>query len=195
MNRQAVMRAVRAHLARPLDSNEAEMGRHLLQFVETQPGCFERSCLEGHLTGSAWVVDAGRTRVLLTHHRKLGRWLQLGGHADGDPDLLAVALREAREESGLTRLRSVDAVPFDVDMHRIPARGDVPEHWHFDLRFVVEADPAEKVVVSDESHAVEWVSLEDVERLNPCESMSRMVRKTGRAPWDSCGPVDATLGV
>ena len=123
-------------------------------------------------------MDATRTRTLLTHHRKLNLWLQLGGHADGDPDLLAAALREGREESGLMRLRAVSGEIFDLDRHRIPARKTEPEHWHYDLRFMIEADPAEEIAVSDESHDLAWVELGRVAALNPEESMARMVRKT-----------------
>jgi 8-oxo-dGTP pyrophosphatase MutT (NUDIX family) len=180
MIRADVLGLLRAHLARPLEAHEAAMTADTIRFVEAHGDCFQRSCRPGHLTGSAWVVDPARTKVVLTHHRKLDRWLQLGGHADGDPDLLAVALREAREEAGLTRLRPLAAELFDVDRHRIPARGADPEHWHYDLRFLIEADSAEPLVVSDESHAVAWVALDEVSRRNPSESMARMVRKTVR---------------
>jgi 8-oxo-dGTP pyrophosphatase MutT (NUDIX family) len=182
MKRQPVQGLLRAHLALPLDDNERAMTAQIVRFVEEHEDCFERRCLPGHLTGSAWVVDPARERVVLTHHRKLDRWLQLGGHADGETDLLGVALREAREEAGLTRLRPVATAAFDVDAHRIPARGEVPEHWHFDLRFLIEADPAEPLIVSDESHDVAWVALGEVARLSPSESMLRMVRKTPGAP-------------
>jgi len=178
MSLSPVLALLRAHAARALDPHEAAMTAETIRFVEAHPDCLRRSCLAGHLTGSAWVLDPTRTQVLLTHHRKLDRWLQLGGHADGDPDLLAVALKEAREEGGITGLRVLSPEPFDVDRHRIPARGEVPGHWHFDLRFLIEADPAERVVVSDESHDVAWVPLAHVEKLNPDESMMRMVRKT-----------------
>jgi 8-oxo-dGTP pyrophosphatase MutT (NUDIX family) len=116
--------------------------------------------------------------VLLTHHRKLGKWLQLGGHADGDPDLLAVALREAREESGLARLRALSPAPFDVDRHWIPERKSEPAHWHYDLRFLIEADPDEPLVVTHESRDLAWIELAQVPALNPEESLQRMVRKT-----------------
>jgi 8-oxo-dGTP pyrophosphatase MutT (NUDIX family) len=177
MHRTPVLALLRAHAARDLDANEAAMTAETIHFVETHSDCLLRSCLTGHLTGSAWVVDPARTQVLLTHHRKLDKWLQLGGHADGDPDLLAVALKEAREEGGITGLWPASPEPFDVDVHRIPARGDVPEHRHFDLRFLIEADPADPVVVSDESHDVAWVPLAKVGELNPHESMALMVRK------------------
>ena len=178
MHRTAVLRLLRTHLPRAFDPDEAAMTAEIIRFVEEHADCLLRTCVPGHLTGSAWILDAPRRRTLLTHHRKLNKWLQPGGHADGDPDLLAVALREAREETGLTRLRAAAAEVFDVDRHWIPARGDAAGHWHLDLRFLVEADPEEELIVSDESHDLTWVELARVAALNPEESMLRMVRKT-----------------
>jgi len=169
---------LRRHEARAEAGHEAAMLAEYFPFIAAHLDCLRRSCLEGHLTASAWVVDAARSRVLLTHHRKLNLWVQLGGHADGEADLLAAALREVQEESGLTRVRAVSPEIFDVDRHRIPARKTEPEHWHFDVRFLIEADATEPVVVSDESHNVAWVSLAEATRLNPEESIARMVRKT-----------------
>ena len=154
------------------------MTAEIIRFAETHPDCLLRSCGPGHLTGSAWIVSPDRTRTLLTHHHKLDKWLQLGGHADGDPDLPAVALREAREESGLTRLRPVSTEIFDCDRHLIPARKTEPEHYHHDLRFMIEADPDEPLVISNESKDLAWVEVAKVTALNAEESMARMVRKT-----------------
>ncbi|WP_430390408.1 NUDIX hydrolase [Dyella sp. 20L07] len=148
-----------------------------VDFLTSDSDCFERTKREGHFTGSAWLVSSDGLRVLLTHHRKLGRWLQLGGHADGDPDLAGVALREAEEESGLDGL-SVEAEPFDLDRHRIPARGDEPEHWHYDVRYVVRAGANEHFVVSEESHALAWRSIQEI-AADPAsdESLRRMAHK------------------
>ncbi len=169
---------LRRHEARAEAGGEAAMLAEYLPFIAAHPDCLWRSCLAGHLTASAWIVDAARTRTLLTHHHKLDRWLQLGGHVDGEADLADAAMREAREESGLLRLRLVSPEIFDVDRHAIPARGAEPEHWHFDVRFLIEADPAEPLVVSNESKDLAWVELGRVAALNPSESLARMVRKT-----------------
>lgn len=180
MHRTAVLQLLRAHAARPLDAHEAAMAADMIRFVEEHTDCFERSCLTGHLTGSAWIVDAARTRTLLTHHRKLDKWLQLGGHADGETNMLEVALKEAREEGGIAGLKPAGSDVFDVDRHWIPERKGVPGHWHYDVRFLIEADPNEPLVISDESHDLAWVELSRVTALNPEESMARMVRKSTR---------------
>jgi 8-oxo-dGTP pyrophosphatase MutT (NUDIX family) len=165
----------------PKDAGEREMLARMVEFAHAHEGCCERALAVGHMTGSAWVVDLEREHVLLTHHRKLNRWLQMGGHADGDPDLLAVAMREAREESGLTRVRVLSETPFDVDVHLIPERGAEAAHYHHDVRFLMEADREEPFVVSEESHALAWVRIEELAaRVDLEESLARMVRNTVR---------------
>jgi len=174
----AILRLLDEHAPRAVDPSEVETVVFITEFVRTHPDSLHRSQTLGHLTGSAWIVDAARTRTLLTHHRKLDKWLQPGGHADGDPDLRAVAMREAVEETGVSGLRLVSERIYDVDRHWIPARGDLAGHWHLDIRFMIEADPAQPFVVTDESHDLAWVALGEVTRLNPEESMARLVRKT-----------------
>jgi 8-oxo-dGTP pyrophosphatase MutT (NUDIX family) len=178
MHRNAVLKMLRAHAAQSLDAHEATMTQETIRFVEAHEDCLLRSCVPGHLTGSAWIVSPDRKKSLLTHHRKLDKWLQLGGHADGDGDLLAVALREAREESGLAHVRAVGPNVFDLDRHWIPPRKADPGHFHYDLRFMLEADPAEPLVISSESKDLAWVAVAQVTTLNAEESMARMVRKT-----------------
>ena len=157
----------------------AERGVAMLfaRFMADDPLAAARERREGHLTGSAWLVSGDGRRALLTHHRKLDRWLQLGGHADGDTDLARVALREAEEESGLGGL-VVEPRIFDLDRHRIPARGGDPEHWHYDVRFVVHATAGEAFAVSDESHALAWVDIAAIAG-DPAqdESLRRMARR------------------
>lgn len=176
-----VVTELRRYAGRAEPGHEAAMLAEYFPFIAAHPDCLSRTCLAGHLTASAWVVDAARTRTLLTHHRKLDRWLQLGGHVDGEADLLAAALREVREESGLVQVRPVSTEIFDVDRHRIPARQAEPEHWHFDVRFLIEADPAEPLTVSEESNDLAWIALADLPRYSHEESLARMVRKLGRA--------------
>jgi len=139
----------------PLDAAEAAHLAAIHAFVASEPQCFSRATLPGHITGSAFVVDERRGLVLLHHHRKLDRWLQLGGHDDGACDAAATALREAREESGLTSLTLVPSI-LDVDVHDIPAWGTEPGHQHLDVRFLVHGDGGELPVQSGESHALQW---------------------------------------
>lgn len=178
MHRAPVLQLLRAHACRAVDAHEAAMTALTLAFVAAEADCLLRTCGPGHLTGSAWIVSPDRRRVLLTHHRKLDLWLQLGGHADGDGDLRAVAWREAREESGLADVRGVTPEIFDLDRHWIPPRRADPGHYHYDLRFLFEADPQAPLVITHESKDLAWVDVERVAALNPEESLARMVRKT-----------------
>jgi 8-oxo-dGTP pyrophosphatase MutT (NUDIX family) len=156
-----------------------------VHFLDEARQPFHRETTAGHFTGSAWLVDASGERVLLTRHRKLRRWLQLGGHADGDSDLAAVALREAHEESGLTGLR-VEPEIFDVDRHWIPERKNEPGHWHYDVRYVVRTGGSEDFAMSDESLELAWISIRQLaEAEDTDESLRRMARKWLARPHES----------
>lgn len=147
------------------------------EFMRDHADAAQRELEIGHLTGAAWLVSADGKRVLLTHHRKLQRWLQLGGHADGDVDLVAVALREAEEESGLRDL-AIEPRIFDLDCHWIPDHGIVPGHWHYDLRYVVRCCGDEQFAVSEESLALAWCEIGAmVGSPEYDESLQRMARK------------------
>lgn len=156
---------------------------HILSLLDTLGGALaDRSTLPGHLTGSALVIDQAERRVLLMLHAKLGRWLQPGGHADGDHELAGVALREATEETGIKGLRVL--VPgIDLDIHRIPERGAEPSHLHLDLRFVVVAPPGAEPVANHESRALRWVDPADVSTMTDEAGLFRLVDR-GLAAFD-----------
>ena len=177
MRREPLLRLLAAH--HPFDQEEQRHLEQTLRFIRTYPDCFERALTIGHLTGSAWIISPDRTHILLNHHRKLNRWLQPGGHADGNADILAVAWREAKEESGLTGLQLLSPEIFDVDVHFIPATSQEPGHHHYDIRFIFQADPQERLVVSAESKALAWVPLDQLHQYEADSSLTRMVRKMG----------------
>lgn len=162
---------------RTTERHEQASREQMIAFVRRHPDCFERSLAIGHVTGSAWILSADGSRALLSHHRKLNKWLQLGGHADGDADVLRVALREAQEESGLTGIEPVSAEIFDVDVHAIPPRGGDSAHLHYDVRFLFRATGGERFRVSDESHDLAWVTPRELTALDVDESVLRMHRK------------------
>jgi len=167
---------------------EADVVDRMCALVERHADCFLRTCRPGHITGAAWILSADRRRCLLTHHRKLDRWLQMGGHADGQWQVEEVALREAREESGMTRfdLVSIDGMlmPLDVDVHQIPARHDPSgqlvedAHEHHDVRFLLIAHARQETCCSDESHEIGWFTPDEIEELTDEESVLRMLHKT-----------------
>ena len=168
----------RLALYTPFDDREGELRAEMQRFVGEHADPFRRELVQGHVTGSAWVVDPGREHVLLVWHRKLGKWLQPGGHIEGDPSVLESARREAREETGVEDIRSLSEDIFDLDIHPIPATPKEPAHLHYDVRFLFEADRDETPVVSPESREVAWIRLEDAGRFNSDESMRRMMAKT-----------------
>lgn len=158
------------------DSGQDEIRARILAFIEANPtDAHQRSCLEGHLTGSTLLLDHDRERVLLTLHKKLGLWLQLGGHCDGDANLVHVAWREACEESGIEEIE-IDHQPIDVDIHRIPEHKGVPEHWHLDTRFVAFAAEGSVECISEESLDLRWFSFEEALALDCDESLERALR-------------------
>jgi 8-oxo-dGTP pyrophosphatase MutT (NUDIX family) len=158
---------------------EAEYLQQTIAFVERTPFFWRRSTLEGHLTGSAWVLAPDGAAALLIHHAKLDRWLQPGGHADDtDEDLAATARREAQEECGLSGLRLHSPAIFDLDVHEIPARGHEPAHLHYDLRFLFFA-PAESELLRNqlEIKDMAWHSLVSLCGDSTPLSLRRMAQK------------------
>lgn len=180
VHREPLLRLLDRYLERwPSDRAVVERFR---AFVRSRPDCFERTCPPGHITASAWILSAEGDRFLLTHHRKLDRWLQLGGHADGDPDPARVALREAREESGMERFAFADEselapIPLDLDVHAIPAHGGDPAHLHYDVRYLLVAAPGQALRKSDESHEVRWFPVARAADVLTEESTLRLARR------------------
>ena len=172
---------------RQANATEASVVDQMCALIECHADCFERTCRPGHITGAAWILSADRRRCLLTHHRKLNRWLQLGGHADGQSQVEEVALREAREESGLRHFDLVPIggtlMPLDVDVHIIPARYDAAgqliedAHEHHDVRFLLIAHPAQEICCSHESHELAWFTPAEVQQRTDEASVLRMLYK------------------
>jgi len=150
-------------------------------FIEKYPDCFERTCLPAHITGSAWIVSPDHRKYLMTKHRIFNRWLQLGGHSDGCCEPHLVALREAREESGLTRFGlycdPAGFVPLDIDIHTIGARGNIPSHKHYDIRYLMIATIEEPLKIGDESHDLGWFDKSSLENICQEKSILRMLIK------------------
>lgn len=147
----------------PDSRDEVAFKKQFLELLE-HPRAFSRDHLPGHITASSWIIDKEKKYALLTHHAKLNRWLQPGGHADGQEDVLAVAQREAYEETGLTSLQVMHPEIFDLDIHVIPARPDFPEHYHFDIRFLFQANREESFTITEESRDLAWFPNNEIPR-------------------------------
>jgi len=175
MNHVALLSALTEH--HPFDQTESSHLERIIEFVRTHDNCCDRTLADGHITASCWIIDESCDYALLTHHRKLDRWLQLGGHIEDDRDILSAALREAREESGLVDIQPVAITIFDVDAHTIPARKQEPEHTHYDVRFLFQAKRGDRLTISDESHDLRWFSIAELQAFPADASIDRMVDK------------------
>jgi 8-oxo-dGTP pyrophosphatase MutT (NUDIX family) len=175
LNRQQLIHEIR-NLQSDYPDEMAFQG--LFDELLQHPRAYHRDHLPGHITGSAWIVNKDYSRVLLVLHGKLRRWLQPGGHADGDENVLDVALREAREETGVQNFSLPYSTFFDLDIHPIPDRKDFPAHLHYDIRFLAIASDKDPLQISDESVDLKWFDLQDLEKVTGnAPSVMRMADK------------------
>lgn len=175
MTRADLVSAITSYEA--TSDEERDFVARFLSLLE-HPRCFHRDHLPGHITGSAWIVNEQHTRTLMVHHGFLKRWLQPGGHAEGEENIFSVALREAREETGVAIFTIPSRALFDIDIHRIPARKDFPDHDHYDIRFLFEADETTPLKISDESTDLKWVGMDMLETFTKEKSVLRMRNKS-----------------
>lgn len=176
------MQAIQALIASYQQSYPAEQDKiaAFASLVEVGTQALDRAYFTpGHLTSSCWLLNPERDAVLLTHHKKLNRWLQLGGHVDGEMDLLASSLREAREESGIDQISALSTQVIDIDIHEIPTIKGDPAHYHYDCRFLLQAEHSD-YRISDESNDLRWVPINDLSDWIAEESMLRLHHKAMR---------------
>lgn len=175
MNRSYLITLLQNYL--PTNTEEIEFKERIITFIQQQPTCFERSLEIGHITASAWLLSKDHRTALVMHHAKLDTWLQLGGHCDGNPDVLAVALKEAQEESGITGIAPILTDIFDIDIHLIPASNKEKEHYHYDIRFLLHVTSDEQIIQNSESKELRWIprELTTLPTVNP--SVMRMFKK------------------
>lgn len=160
-------------------AEEMVFRQRFIYLLENHHNCFERSLLTGHITGSAWIVDQSFSAAFMTHHAKLNKWLQPGGHADGDENVARVALKEALEETSMKGLTLYSPEIFDLDIHVIPERKGIPQHEHFDIRYLIVTDKETAYQITEESHDLAWLSLDEVAgKTDANQSIMRMVEKT-----------------
>jgi len=175
MHRAQLLTLLQAYM--PCDHDEQAYKERMSTFVEGNPNCFKRSLESGHIVASSWLLNKAGTHVLLMHHRKLDLWLQLGGHCDGDTDVLAVAVKEAQEESGIMGIEPVLDSIFDIDVHRIPANSKEPAHYHYDVRFLLQVTSDEDIIQNSESKELRWIPKESALLPTKERSVTRMFDK------------------
>lgn len=153
-------------------------GRMLRLYRDKSNLAFMRKSIEAHFTASAWIINPENREVLLIHHKKLNKWLQPGGHADGEVDLEKVARKEAREETSLHNLQLATSDVFDIDIHLIPEHKGIQEHYHYDVRFAYFCTCKDDTQINSESNSFQWIKIDQVKTLTKEPSILRMVKKT-----------------
>lgn len=165
------------HNYSPIIQEEIEFKQRMLVFMQEHDNCFERSLEIGHFTASCWLLNKEGNNALLMHHTKLNQWFQLGGHCDGNSDVLRVAIKEAQEESGIQQIIAVNSTIFDIDIHLIPENKHEKAHYHYDIRFLLQVISDEKIIQNRESRALKWISKDKKTLPLVNESVMRMFNK------------------
>ena len=150
----------------PYNEQEQWDRERMLAFLDQNEDAFLRTNLTAHMTASAWIVNESRDKVLMIYHKIYDSWAWTGGHADGEEDLLSVALREAREETGIQSVRPVTEEIYSLEVVTVDGhekRGAyVPSHLHMNVTYLLEADEKQEVhICQEENSGVKWFSLED----------------------------------
>ncbi|RAK04154.1 ADP-ribose pyrophosphatase YjhB (NUDIX family) [Halanaerobium saccharolyticum] len=169
---------------KPESQAEKKYKKQILNFLVNNKENYLRTNPKGHLTASAWIINRQGGKVLLHHHQALDKWIQLGGHLERGELIQEAALREAIEESGLNSLSVVKHKIFDLDVHKIPANNSQAEHFHYDIRYLLEADSKVELVKSSESVNLKWLQLNEIEKYVCEESVLRMMKKTKKYKED-----------
>lgn len=158
--------------------SEISIKERFIDFVQINEDCFERHLEIGHITASAFIFDFANNKTLLLHHKKLNKWLQPGGHCDGEKDTLSVAIKEVFEETGLLIENQKQRI-FDLDIHTIPENKGVSPHEHFDVRYLLLADSSIPLIQNHETNQLKWVDMVEMEKYTTEESLIRMKKKIG----------------
>lgn len=182
MHRKQILKLLSDYLP---SLEEIESKERIIRFIEENENCFERSLECGHITASSWLLNRTKTKALMMHHAKLGKWVQLGGHCDGNPDVLAVAIKEAQEESGIAQIAPLFEAIFDIEIYFNPENHKEKAHYHYDIRFLLQATEDDRITSNSESKELRWIG-QDIKSL-PTQhpSVVRMFHKWLRLSSDN----------
>ena len=149
----------------------------IYNFICNEPEFYNHEQLGGHVTTSSFLLTYTLDAVLLMHHKKLDRWHLIGEHTDGADNFLELALKQAREESGIVGITPVSTAIFDLDARVAVARKNEAEHWHFDIRFLLKAPRNARYITNSTPNVLKWIKLEDVHKYSDEQSILRMADK------------------
>jgi 8-oxo-dGTP pyrophosphatase MutT (NUDIX family) len=157
-------------------SNDLNTKNQFLEFLKQNENCFDRELAKGHVTASGLIGDFENKKILLLHHKKLQKWLQPGGHCDGNPNTLSVAKKEIAEETGIIIPETLVLPIFDLDIHLIPFYKNIPAHYHYDVRYLFWTNSEIPIINNEESNELAWINIHNLNDYVTDESIIRMVK-------------------